>query len=185
MRRLAYWFIRSLGWSVEGSAPDARKFVAVGGPHTSNWDFVFFLAVIHYLGIRPKVLGKHTLVRGPFGWLMRRWGVIPVNRGVPENTVARVREAFEEADEMALVIAPEGTRARAEYWRSGFYSITHGAEVPMIMAAIDGPTKRIKVSEAFELTGDVAADMDHIRAFFEGSGGYRPAGRTPVRLRSE
>ncbi len=185
MRRLAYWFVRVWGWQIEGEAPAARKFVAIGGPHTSNWDFVFFLAVIHHLGIRPKVLGKHTLVRGPFGGLMRRWGVIPVRRDHPENTVERVREAFDQDEEMALVIAPEGTRAKADHWKSGFYTITVGAEVPLVMAAIDGPTKRIRVSEPFELTGEVAVDMERIRSFFDGWHGLRPDARTPVRLRSE
>lgn len=185
MRRLAYWYMRLRGWTIEGAAPEVRKFVVIGGPHTSNWDFIAFLGVIHHLGIRPKVLGKHTLVRWPFGWIMRRWGVIPVNRGVPENTVERVREEFDASDEMMLVIAPEGTRSRAEYWRSGFYKITVGAEVPLLMAAIDGPSKHIKVSRLIRLSGDPHADMDRIRSFYDGYRGIKPEGRSPVRLRLE
>ena len=116
---------------------------------------------------------------------MRRWGVIPVRRDVPENTVQRVQEAFAENDEMMLVIAPEGTRSKAEYWKSGFYKITQAADVPMVLAAIDGANKRVKISEPIHLTGDVSVDMDGIRAFFEGCDGLRPNLRTPIRLREE
>lgn len=185
MRWLAYRAMRLTGWAIEGGLPELRKFVIIGGPHTSNWDFVLFLGVIHYLGIRPKVLGKHTLVKWPFGWLMRRWGVIPVRRDVPGNVVAEVRQAFAANDEMLLVIAPEGTRSRSEYWRSGFYKITMGAEVPLLMATIDGPNKRVIVSAPMELSGEVGADMDRIRAFFDGMTGLRPEQAGPVRLRDE
>jgi 1-acyl-sn-glycerol-3-phosphate acyltransferase len=185
MRWLAYHYLMLRGWSIDGGIPDERRFVMIGGPHTSNWDFVVFLGVIHYLAIQPKVLGKHTLVKGPFGKLMRRWGVIPVRRDVPENTVEKVRETFAANDEMMLVIAPEGTRARSDHWRSGFYKIAVGSGVPLVMAAIDGPTKRIKISEALELSGDVRLDMDSIRDFFDGWMGITPANKTPVRLRDE
>ena len=185
MRWLAHRYLVIRGWTFSGGLPDVKKFVIIGAPHSSNWDFVLFLAVIHYLGIRPKVLGKHTLVRGPFGWLMRRWGVIPVNRDVKANTVEKVRETFGATDEMMLVIAPEGTRAKAEYWRSGFYKITLGADVPLVMGRIDGPTKRIEISEPLELSGSLSDDMDVIRAFYVGWRGLVPENATPVRLRDE
>ena len=185
MRWLAYRYVRLRGWVIEGSVPDVPQFVIIGGPHTSNWDFVMFLAVIHHLGVRPKVLGKHTLVKGPFGGMMRRWGVIPVRRDVPENTVERVKEEFAANDHMMLVIAPEGTRTKADHWRSGFYKITLGADVPLLMAALDGPTKRVKVSPPMKLTGDVGTDMDRIREFFDGWQGIKPGHGSPVRLRNE
>ena len=163
MRWLAYRYLRLRGWTISGYLPDIRKFVIIGGPHTSNWDFVMFLGVIHFMGIRPKVLGKHTLMKWPFGWLMRRWGVIPVRRDVAENTVERVGREFASNDEMMLVIAPEGTRSRSDYWRSGFYKITFGAGVPLLMAAIDGPTMKVKISEPLYLTGDVG--IRHGRRF--------------------
>jgi len=185
MRWLAYRYLKIRGWTFDGELPDVRKVVIIGAPHTSNWDFVFFLGVIYFLGIRPKVLGKHTLTRKPFGGLMRRLGVIPVRRDVAGNTVERVKDAFVAADEMMLVIAPEGTRARAEYWRSGFYKIALGADVPLLMAAIDGGRKRVKISAPMDLTGEVGPDMDMIRLFFDGWHGLKPEQRTPVRLRDE
>ena len=182
---MAYRYLKLRGWTIDGGIPDVRKFVIIGGPHTSNWDFVMFLGVIYFLGIRPRVLGKHTLVKWPFGRLMRRWGVIPVRRDVAENTVQQVNDEFDANEEMMLVIAPEGTRSRADHWRSGFYKITIGADVPLLIAAIDGPTKRVKISGPLALTGDVSADMDVLRAFYDGWEGIKPSGRTPVRLRDE
>jgi hypothetical protein len=33
--------------------PDLPKFVLIGAPHTSNWDFILFLGVIFTLRERP------------------------------------------------------------------------------------------------------------------------------------
>ena len=86
---------------------------------------------------------------------------------------------------MMLVIAPEGTRSRAEHWKSSFYKIAHSTEVPVVLAAVDGSGKTVKVSDPIDLTGDTAADMDRIRAFYEGFEGLRADLRTPVQLREE
>ena len=45
-------------------------------PHTSNWNFVHLLAASFLERVSPYWLGKHTLLRGPFGWLLRKFGGI-------------------------------------------------------------------------------------------------------------
>ena len=88
MRWLAYVTLRVRGFAFEGRVPEAAKFVVVGAPHTSNWDFLVFLAALHHFRIRARYLGKHTLFRWPFGGLMRRLGGIPVRRDRP-GSIAR------------------------------------------------------------------------------------------------
>ena len=161
------------------------KFVAIGAPHNSNWDFVLFLAVASHFKMRARVIGKHTLVRGPFGGLMRRLGVIPVRRGTGQGVVDQMVTAFAAADRMALVIAPEGTRGAEPYWRSGFYRISMAAEVPIVMAKINARDKVATLSEPFMPTGDVTADMNLIRAFFADVSGVDPEGESTIRLREE
>ena len=33
-------------WQTQGRGPDIPKYVLIAAPHTSNWDFVFFLLII-------------------------------------------------------------------------------------------------------------------------------------------
>jgi len=159
--------------------------VIIGTPHTSNWDFVLFLAVTSHFGIAAKVIGKHTLVSGPFGWIMRGLGVIPIERGSSQGLVEVMVEEFTKAEELALVLAPEGTRGYQDYWKSGFYRIATGAEVPLVMAMVDGANKTVVLHDALKLTGDVTADMDAVRASLKGGNGINPEGGSRIRLRSE
>ena len=185
MKWLAHTWVRLRGWRFEGEPPTASKYVAIGGPHTSNWDFVFFLAVAHHFKMNAKVIGKHTLVEGPFGWIMRKLGLIPVKRDSHQGVVEQMVTAFNGADEMALVIAPEGTRGAEPYWRSGFYRIALAANVPIVMAKLNSITKVASISAPYTPTGDVADDMNAVRAFFADSHGIKPAGESTVRLRDE
>ncbi len=73
---LGHSMLRVAGWRIEGALPPLDKFVVIGAHHTSNWDFVLFLAVKFVLRLNARWFGKHTLFRAPFGALMRRWGGI-------------------------------------------------------------------------------------------------------------
>ncbi len=183
------WFSRFVfwirGWTYEGESPTFPKFVTIGAPHTSNSDFLAFLAVATHFRLPARYIGKHTLFRWPFGGLMRRLGGIPVRRGSGQGLVEQVVEAFERADRMALVIAPEGTRGRADYWKSGFYRIAVGAGVPIVCGFVDYATKTMGLGPTVHPTGDARADMAIIRAFYAGKEGAKPGNETPVRLREE
>ena len=61
MRFLAYWYLRLRGWSFVGEVPDVPKMIVIGAPHTSNWDFIFFLGALHHFGLTVRYLGKAEL----------------------------------------------------------------------------------------------------------------------------
>ena len=86
-----------------------------------------------------------------------------------------------------VLIYPEGTRSRAEYWKSGFYHIALGAQVPVVPGYLDYKRKRGGFGEPMMLTGDVRADMDQLRAFYAAGdyGPAKPGDFGPVRLREE
>lgn len=185
MKWLSYRVCRAIGWRFEGVLPDVPKMVIVGAPHTSNWDFILFLAALHRWDMRVKFLGKHTLFRRPFGWLFRRWGGIPVDRRRATGVVDQVEEAFDAAERMILVVAPEGTRGAAPMWKSGFLEIAERVDVPVVPAGVDGVNKVVTMGSA-EPVGLVRYDlMDRLRAFYEGKTGVRPAMAGPVRLGGE
>ena len=185
MKWLSYRIFTALGWTVDGDIPDIPKMVIIGAPHTSNWDFFLFLAALHHFRIKVRFLGKASLFRWPFGFMFRRVGGVPVVRSHPGGLVRQVKAAFDETDEMILVIAPEGTRRAVDKWKSGFLEIAHDADVPVVFAGVDGANKRLTISPPHQIGDDRAAFMDVVRSFYAGKPGLNPEGRGPVRLDRE
>lgn len=172
---------RALGWTIEGRLPDEPKAVIVAYPHTSNWDFFVFLAVIGHLRVKVRFLAHEGLFVGPFGWLLRRLGGIPVRPGAGTAVDAAVA-MFERSETMLLVLAPEGTR-RGGAWKPGFWRIAEAADVPVVMGFYDRATKRMGVGPARRIDGDPEAWMDGARRFYEGMRGHKPQNQGPVELR--
>jgi 1-acyl-sn-glycerol-3-phosphate acyltransferase len=184
-RGLGRLYLRLSGWRVEGRIPEGGKAVVIAAPHTSNWDLPLMLGVSYVLGIRPAWLGKRELFRWPFGGLMRWLGGLPVDRRVRQNLVEQVVARFDAVDLLYLVIPPSGTRNRATHWKSGFYHIACGAKVPILCAFLDYRRRVGGIGAVIQPSGDLAADMDGIRASYEGVTGKFPALDTPIRLLEE
>ncbi|SDH47555.1 Acyltransferase [Pseudomonas benzenivorans] len=167
---LAEWLGRTLlkllGWRIEGELPQLDKFVVIGAHHTSNWDFVIFIAVKFVLRLNARWFGKHTIFRWPFGRLLRAWGGIPIRRERQQHRVEQAVRAFREHRQFMLILAPEGTRKKVERWRMGFYHIALGAGVPILLGALDYRNKRVFIGPLFWPSGDAAADLKEILAFY-------------------
>ncbi|PKB19223.1 1-acyl-sn-glycerol-3-phosphate acyltransferase [Novosphingobium kunmingense] len=154
------------GWTLVETAPVPRRCVILGAPHTSNWDFVFFLGATNQLGIRPNFMGKLSLFAWPMTRFMHDMGGVPVDRSKRANYVDQVVAEFARRDHLALVIAPEGTRGAVNAWRSGFYHIAHGAGVPIVPAWVDNAAMTGGVGPAIATTGDFDADLGRIAAYY-------------------
>jgi 1-acyl-sn-glycerol-3-phosphate acyltransferase len=168
LRGFSVAFLRLTGWKVEGALPaQAAKSVFIAAPHTSNWDLPYTLMVAFALRLNPYWMGKHSLFNAPFGPVMRWLGGIAVNREQSSNLVAASAQAITEANgPLQLIVPPEATRARTRCWKTGFYYIALGAQVPIVMAYMDYATKRSGLGPLFEPTGDMEADMAAIKAFY-------------------
>ena len=190
-RRLSplYWagrlWLRAFGWKVEGDVRAFKKYVVVAAPHTSNWDFPFMLAAAHVLGVRASWLGKHTLFAPPWGWFFRGLGGIPVDRRAPQTLVAQIAERFRDGDELVLALAPEGTRGKVRFWKSGFYHIASVSGVPIGLGFLDYERKLCGLGPYVRPTGSVREDMDEIRAFYRDIRGKHPHLESEPRLREE
>jgi 1-acyl-sn-glycerol-3-phosphate acyltransferase len=154
-------------------------------PHTSNWDTIVGLLARLALGLRIHFVGKDTLFRWPLRPLLAAWGGIPVNRREPKGFVDTIEREFARRDEFIVALAPEGTRGHTEFWKSGFYRIARTAKVPLALGFIDFPSREVGVGAYLDLTGDVAADMARIRAFYAGKRGRHPENQGTIRLRDE
>jgi 1-acyl-sn-glycerol-3-phosphate acyltransferase len=163
-----------LGWRLEGKLPDLPKFVLIGAPHTSNWDFVLFLGVIFSLRANVRFMGKAELFRSPVGSFFRYCGGIPVDRAKSTGLVDQMVEACNKSDRFILTIAPEGTRHHVTEWKRGFYHIATGAGIPIVLAVVDGRQKMVRIGQVFHPTGDMEADLRTIKGFFTGVVGINP-----------
>ena len=159
-------FFRLQGWTVEGAAPASRKFVIIAAPHTSNWDFVYFVGGADALNLKLSFIGKASLFAWPFGRMMRDLGGIPVDRERSKDMVGAMVAQFAEREEFMLTIAPEGTRGKAGQWKTGFYHIAMGAGVPMVCGMMDYRRKVVGLGRAIMPTGDYEADMAVLKTIY-------------------
>ena len=168
--------LRLGGWTIVGEMPPNPKFVAIAGPHTSNWDFPIFMAFVGVMRLEVRFLGKHTLFKGPLGWLFYWLGGIPVTRKVGEgkDVVAAAVQVFNENDRLILGLAPEGTRSKVNRWKNGFYRIAEGAGVPILPVYLDNSKREIGIGALFHPTGDIKAEVAAIQAFYAGKVGINP-----------
>ena len=171
---LARFFMRLTGWRVEGTLPELPKFILIGAPHTSNWDFVLFLGIIFTLKANVKFMGKAELFRNPFGWFFYYCGGLPVDRKKSTGLVDQMVEACNSTEQFILTIAPEGTRHHVSEWKRGFYHIAKGAGIPIVMAVVDGKKKVVRVGQVFQPTDNIEADMQTIQGYFAGVTGINP-----------
>jgi 1-acyl-sn-glycerol-3-phosphate acyltransferase len=185
VKRLALLILRRRGWRFTGELPDLPRLIMIGAPHTSNWDFVVFLAAMRHYAMKVRYIGKDSLFRWPFGLLFRHWGGIPVDRSRPGGVTAAVAEEMDRTERTVLVIAPEGTRSPAPYWRSGFIQIAQRTGAPVLLAYIDGLTKTAGMGPLLAYEGDTGVFMDQVRLFYADKAGIRPEGKGPVRLKDE
>ena len=137
-------FLKLAGWRIEGTLPEtARKCVLIAAPHTSNWDLPYTLMTAFVLRLNVYWMGKASIFRPPFGPLMRWLGGIAVQRDQSNNLVAGSAAALKAAQgSVQLIVPPEGTRSKTTQWRTGFYYIALGAEVPIQLAFMDYTHKR-------------------------------------------
>lgn len=172
VRRNAFtrWLGRSVlrlgGWRMVGAFPDIPKLVLIGAPHSSNWDGVWGFAAKLALGLDIKILGKRELFWWPLGPLLRRLGVIAVDRSAAAGVVEQVAAMIHAREKFWFGLAPEGTRKRVERWKTGFWKMAKAAEVPVLPAYFHYGQKVIGIGPPFALGEDMTADIARIRSWF-------------------
>lgn len=172
--------LRAFGWRVEGQLPKLPKFIVIGAPHTSNWDFVLFLALAFSLRADPRYMGKAEIFRSPLGAFFKWCGGIPVDRSKSNGLVEQTVQAINESEQFILVITPEGTRGQVRAWKSGFYHIARKAEIPIALGFIDRPRKTIGIGPTFTPTENMDADMQAIQSYYAGMVGINPRLTSPL-----
>ena len=167
--------LRLLGWKPDGKLPELDKYVLIGAPHTSNWDSVYAFLGVGALGLRFKWIAKQSAFPGPLSPILKFFGGIPIDRSVRSSIIKRMIDLFNSRDKFVLGIMPEGTRSKTEFWKTGFYYIATGANLPIAFAFMDYGKKRVGISDIIlHPTGNIKSDMKVIRNFYKDMKGKHP-----------
>ncbi len=179
---LARFLLKMGGWTAVGGMPPVPKAVIVAAHHTSNWDGVW--AMIYRVAFRVdvKFFAKKSLFWFPLGVLLRALGGIPLDRGRAGSAVDQAVAQFENNESFYFGLAPEGTRSRKEFWKSGFYRIAEAADVPIILGFMNYGQREIGFGPVIEVTGGPDAVMDACREFYETIEPRWPDKASPVSL---
>jgi 1-acyl-sn-glycerol-3-phosphate acyltransferase len=120
-----------------------------------------------------------------FGRWIRFIGAVPIDRSSSKGVVGEMVDSLKQHkqnDELLWIgLSPEGTRKLTEGWRSGFYQLALGADVPLCMLHIDYGKKVAKITDFMRLTGDVQADYAHIAQVYAGVQGFHANQAAPIR----
>ena len=173
------------GWSVSGGLPKHDKYVLIAAPHTSNWDLVYMLAIAFALKMKINWMGKDSLFKPPFGIILRWLGGVAIDRSKTNNVVQAMADEFTKRDRLILAVPPAGTRGKRDHWKSGFYHIANTAQVPIVLGYLDYSKKTGGFAGSVMPSGDIASDMDQMRAFYSSVSGKFPEKESVVRLRDE
>lgn len=179
---IARMVLRLSGWRTHVIPPHTTRYVLIGAPHTSNWDFILALVLMTVERIPIRIMGKNSLFRWPMGVFMRAIGAIPVNRRERTSLVDQVVAKFDEHNELIIGISPEGTRSKTSHWKTGFYYIALKARVPIVMAYLDYKNKVVGLGPSIKPTGDIKADFLKIRDFYSGIIGKYPSKQSKIEL---
>ena len=123
----------------EHLAEDASKFFV--GNHQSALDIPILVAVLHG---RIRFMAKETLFRIPlFGWIIRRYGHVPIDRSRPRATFRTLQRMIARLERrpISFVVFPEGTRStdgRLLPFRKGTMKICQRAGLSVVPFAIHG-----------------------------------------------
>jgi 1-acyl-sn-glycerol-3-phosphate acyltransferase len=164
-------WLRVAGWNTKGAPSSENKFVMIAYPHTSNWDVPLTIAICMVYRLKIYWMGKASLFWGPMGPLMKWLGGIPIKMGISENVVQQTINAFNLSSNLVIVIAPEANRAYVQKWRTGFYHIAVGANVPIVLGFLDFSKKQGGYLKSYLPTGDLDSDLAIIKAQYQGING--------------
>lgn len=143
--------------------------MAIGFPHTSNWDFVWAICALSILRYPAKYLIKDVFFKNPISaWFFRSTGGIPVDRSKSNNLTGELKKMIEGPNSLYLLFSPEGTRKKVTKWKSGFYHVAVDCGLPIALGYLDYKNKKAGFLGLFEPTGNKKADFESIIAHYRG-----------------
>ncbi len=180
LQSLAKLILRVGGWTAVGGVLDVPKAVIIAAPHTSNWDAFWALVYKVSVGLEVKFFAKHSVFWFPLGTILRALGGVELDRRHAGSAVNQAIEMFQTEESFYFGLAPEGTRKKTPGWKTGFYRIARGADVPVYLGFLDFGAKRVGIGPRFKLSGAPEVDLAFCREFYADIEGHRPELASPI-----
>lgn len=153
------------GWKIRGKLPNEKKLIIVGGPHTSNMDFVLAMGAMLSIGLKFSFMMKKEAFRFPVANLFKALGGVPIDRASAKDVNEQMANWFDENENVWLGITPEGTRSKVTAFKKGYLRIAAASKAPMFIAGINAPNKEIVLDKIWSPSGDIDADNAAIQAY--------------------
>jgi len=182
MKLLSRLILKLIGWKLDERVPETQRYVMIGYPHTSNWDFILGMLAKWGMGLPINWVAKHSMFWGPFKPMFIAMGGVPLNREKTTGFIQKNIELFAQRERFILGLMPEGTRSKTDHWKTGFYHIAHGANVPIALAYMDYKNKVIGVGDVMSTSGDIHADLETIKEFYKDKIGYKPEKQSSISI---
>jgi 1-acyl-sn-glycerol-3-phosphate acyltransferase len=163
-----------LGWRQIGSVPDEKKYIFVAVPHTSNWDFVYGWMAIRALDLDVTIFVKDVFFVWPITYFCRFFGLAPVNRKERTNFVDSIADKFDQTEQLAVLITPEGTRKYNAQLKSGYYYLAQKAGIPIVVAGPNYADKTFTMQPARAPLPSFAEDAEQIIEFCKTMSAKKP-----------
>ncbi|WP_087543933.1 1-acyl-sn-glycerol-3-phosphate acyltransferase [Acinetobacter sp. WCHA29] len=171
--KLAEKSLNLMGWELDNHWDlNVDQCVMIAAPHTSNWDALYARLALKALGVNVRLTIKDSYMKFPFGPFVRAMGGIGIDRSVKQEGQARpsmvqlMSDLFKTHPKLVMLVTPEGTRAKQEQWKTGFYHVATNAGVPIALAYMDYAKKKTGVGKIVYPTGDYEKDMVEIMSFY-------------------
>ncbi len=178
MKKLIAIFILKLwGWKIKGKKAPDKKLMIVVMPHTSNWDFPIGILVRWKMEMKIKFVGKSSLFKPPYGFIMRALGGYPVERNPTkkkESVVEQIIDIINSEDEIRITFTPEGTRKKVKRLRSGFYTIAKATGIKIQLVAIDYHSKTVVFDIPHTPAETYEEELSILKKFYTGYKGKYP-----------
>lgn len=162
-----------MGWKTDDQWPeDLDQCVMIAAPHTSNWDALYARLALKALKVNVRLTIKDSYMKFPFGPFVRAMGGIGIDRRPKQPGESRpsmvqvMTDLFKQHPKLVMLVTPEGTRARQEQWKTGFYHVAINAGVPIALAYMNYAKKEAGVGKIIYPTGNYEQDMAEIMAFY-------------------
>ena len=130
-------FLLGIRSRLEGEAPEGAYLVAV--KHQSMYETLEMFLMLR----EPAVVLKQELTRIPlWGWVVRRYGVIPIDRAGGASALRQMMRSAQAAiaENRPILIFPEGTRVapgQRPPLQSGFAGLYRALKLPVVPVALD------------------------------------------------
>ena len=175
------WF-KITGWQPINSDFEGAG-ITIAAPHTSNWDVVYAMGAAILLDIKIYFSIKESWCRLPIiGRLMMWMGAIPISReSGSQGQIDKIKRFVDKHKNRRIffLFTPEGTRGAVNKWKTGFYHLAEGCDLPIFLAKVDFQNKESGVFHTYHLTGNKEEDIRSIQESYKKVRGKFPTLQFP------